>query len=159
MREPLQARNQAQGAISEVSMALEDIIREVVRDAFREVLEEAALKPVPPPVVQVSERRPEVKAYSVVDAARQLGISRSKLYELIAAGELETIQVGRRRLVSTAALDRLMDVHAEPRASGCRFCGGPTVASYRRDGDLPSVEVRVCSSAACHRQLADTVTW
>lgn len=108
--------------------------------------------------MQVRERTPDVKAYSVVDAARQLGISRSKLYELIAGGELETIQVGRRRLVSTAALDRLMAAHAEPRASGCRFCGGPAVASYRRDGEPPFVEVRVCSSAACHRQLVDTVT-
>ena len=139
-------------------MALEDFIREVVRDAVREALDEADLKPAPPSVLHVSEPAPDVKAYSVVDAARQLGISRSKIYELIADGELETIQVGRRRLVPTAALDRLVAGHAESRASDCRFCGGPALATYRRDVDPPSVEVRLCAGGDCHQQLADTAT-
>ena len=139
-------------------MSLESIIRAVVRDAVREALDEADRQPAPPPAVQASERTPDVKAYSVVDAAHQLGLSRSKLYELIADGELETIHVGRRRLVSAAALDRLVTARAEPRASDCRFCGGPAVATYRRDGDPPPIEVRICSSSDCHQQLADGVT-
>jgi len=36
---------------------------------------------------------------SIPDAARALGLGRSKLYELIAEGRLETVSIGRRRLV------------------------------------------------------------
>ena len=36
---------------------------------------------------------------SVPDAARALGLGRSKIYELIAEGRLETVTIGRRRLV------------------------------------------------------------
>lgn len=36
---------------------------------------------------------------SIPDAARALGLGRSKIYELIAEGRLETVTIGRRRLV------------------------------------------------------------
>ncbi len=36
---------------------------------------------------------------SIRDAARSLGVGRSKLYELIGEGRLETVHIGRRRLV------------------------------------------------------------
>lgn len=35
----------------------------------------------------------------IPDAAKALGLGRSKLYELIAEGRLETVTIGRRRLV------------------------------------------------------------
>ncbi len=38
-------------------------------------------------------------------AAAQLGIGRSKFFELIAAGEIETVQIGRSRRVPTEALE------------------------------------------------------
>ncbi len=38
-------------------------------------------------------------------AAAALGIGRSKLFELIAAGEIETVQIGRSRRVPTEALE------------------------------------------------------
>ncbi len=38
-------------------------------------------------------------------AAAQLGIGRSKLFELIAAGEIETVQIGRSRRVPADALE------------------------------------------------------
>lgn len=41
---------------------------------------------------------------TVPDAARRLGISRSMLYELLAAGEIESVHVGRLRRVPTDAL-------------------------------------------------------
>jgi excisionase family DNA binding protein len=41
---------------------------------------------------------------SIPDAARSLGVGRSKLYDLIAEGRLETIAIGRRRLVKTDSL-------------------------------------------------------
>lgn len=36
---------------------------------------------------------------SIPDAAKALGVGRSKLYELIAEQRLETVAIGRRRLV------------------------------------------------------------
>lgn len=158
MREPSLVRSKGKESTAEVNMSLEDIIRAVVRDAVREALKEAELKPAISPDPHDNEPAPDVKAYSVVDAAHQLGISRSRLYELIADGELETIQIGRRRLVPAAALDRLLAALAEPRAGDCRFCGRPAVATYRRDGDQRSDEIRLCSSGDCHQQLVDTVT-
>jgi excisionase family DNA binding protein len=37
-------------------------------------------------------------------AAAAIGISRSKLFELIAAGQIETVQIGRSRRIPHAAL-------------------------------------------------------
>jgi excisionase family DNA binding protein len=38
-------------------------------------------------------------------AARMLGVSRSKLYELVAAGELPTVRIGRSRRVAVSDLE------------------------------------------------------
>jgi excisionase family DNA binding protein len=38
-----------------------------------------------------------VKLLTVVEAARELGISRSKVYELLADGELPSVRIGRTR--------------------------------------------------------------
>ncbi|MCI1141938.1 helix-turn-helix domain-containing protein [Sphingomonas sp. WKB10] len=48
----------------------------------------------------------ETLAVPVKDAARTLGIGRTKLYELIGAGQLQTMQIGRRRLVKLPASAR-----------------------------------------------------
>jgi excisionase family DNA binding protein len=47
-------------------------------------------------------------AHSVPDAARLLGIGRTKLYELIDTGELRTIRLGSRRLVPDSELQRIV---------------------------------------------------
>ena len=44
---------------------------------------------------------------SIADAARALGIGRSKAYELIKDGRLETVTIGRRRLVRTDSVRAL----------------------------------------------------
>ena len=41
---------------------------------------------------------------SPIEAARRLGIGRSTLYELLASGEVESLHIGRRRLIASAAL-------------------------------------------------------
>jgi excisionase family DNA binding protein len=41
---------------------------------------------------------------TVPQAAEHLGVSRSKLYELIAAGEITTVRVGRARRIAPADL-------------------------------------------------------
>jgi excisionase family DNA binding protein len=46
-------------------------------------------------------------AYSIAESEALSGLSRSSLYRLIAAGELKTVQRGRRRLVPSAELERL----------------------------------------------------
>jgi excisionase family DNA binding protein len=45
----------------------------------------------------------------VREACRLTGIGRSKLYELIAAGEIEIVKVGTITLIPTAALERFID--------------------------------------------------
>lgn len=47
---------------------------------------------------------------SVERAGEMLGISRSSAYRAVSAGELPTIRVGRRLLVPTARLMRLLGV-------------------------------------------------
>jgi len=46
-----------------------------------------------------------VLMYSVEEAALALGLSRSRLYELIRCGALPTVKQGRRRLVPVVALE------------------------------------------------------
>ena len=41
---------------------------------------------------------------SIPDAAKALGVGRSKLYGLITEGRIETITIGRRRLVRTDSM-------------------------------------------------------
>jgi excisionase family DNA binding protein len=43
------------------------------------------------------------------DAARMIGVGRTKLYELIATGELETVKIGKATRVTTASLHGLID--------------------------------------------------
>ena len=42
------------------------------------------------------------------DAARMIGVGRTKLYELISAGELETVKIGNATRVTTASLHGLI---------------------------------------------------
>lgn len=59
---------------------------------------------------------------SIPDAARALGVGRSKLYELIGEGRLETISIGRRRLVRTNSIRAFALGDAEIAAENAR-CG------------------------------------
>ena len=44
---------------------------------------------------------------SVAEACKAVGISRSKFYELISGGEVQSVTIGRRRLVSVPSLHKL----------------------------------------------------
>ena len=44
----------------------------------------------------------------VNEAARMIGVGRTKLYELIAGGEVETVKLGKSTRVITASLHRLV---------------------------------------------------
>jgi excisionase family DNA binding protein len=54
----------------------------------------------------------EALLVSIPDAARALSVGRSKIYELMEAGALETVHVGRRRLVRTASIRAYVDTLA-----------------------------------------------
>lgn len=47
-------------------------------------------------------------AYTVNEAITAVPIGRTKLFELIATGELRTVTIGRRRLIPVDALNALM---------------------------------------------------
>lgn len=45
----------------------------------------------------------------IADAGKALGLGRSKIYELIGEGRLETVSIGRRRLVRVESIRALAD--------------------------------------------------
>ena len=48
----------------------------------------------------------ERAAFSINEIAYQVGVGRNKIYDAIADNELQTIKVGRRRLITFAQRDR-----------------------------------------------------
>lgn len=57
----------------------------------------------------VTETALEPISVRIADAIRLTGIRRSKLYELIASGDLETVKIGRCTLVPVASLHALIE--------------------------------------------------
>lgn len=53
---------------------------------------------------------PERLAFTISETARALGISRDAAYQAAARGELPTIRLGGRILVSRDALERLLSI-------------------------------------------------
>lgn len=51
---------------------------------------------------------------TVEDAAEYLELSRSKVYELLADGELPSVRIGRSRRVSVSDLEEFVARHREP---------------------------------------------
>jgi excisionase family DNA binding protein len=51
----------------------------------------------------------ETLTVTVDGAKKALGIGHTKIYELIGAGQLETIKIGRRTLVKTDSIRALVD--------------------------------------------------
>lgn len=62
-----------------------------------------------------SARAPAVgpRGYDIKQAAERLGISQTKMKELLVSGEVPSVKVGRRRLIAASAIARLLD-GAEP---------------------------------------------
>jgi excisionase family DNA binding protein len=51
---------------------------------------------------------PDPICVRVNEAARMIGVGRTKLYELIAAGEIETVKLGKATRITTASLHDLV---------------------------------------------------
>jgi excisionase family DNA binding protein len=60
----------------------------------------ASRQPTPIPPAKV--------AYSVMEAAASIGVSRQTVYAMMQRGELRTVLIGRRRLVPATELDRIL---------------------------------------------------
>ena len=52
---------------------------------------------------------PDPLCVRVATAMRMLGIGKTKIYELIATGDLETVRLGRRTLVVLASIEALFE--------------------------------------------------
>lgn len=50
----------------------------------------------------------------VNDAARMIGVGRTKLYELIASGEIEVVKLGKSTRITTASLHKMVMRKREP---------------------------------------------
>lgn len=48
------------------------------------------------------------QGYSPEDASKVVGLSRGTLYNLMAAGKLRSVKIGRRRIIPAAALAELL---------------------------------------------------
>ena len=59
----------------------------------------------------------ERAAYSVLDPAQYLGVSRSQVYRLLADGSLDSLKIGSRRLIRRDAMDALLERSAAPSQS------------------------------------------
>jgi excisionase family DNA binding protein len=62
--------------------------------------------------------RAEVCSVRPATAAEMLGVCRDTVYELMRAGQLRSVRVGRARLIPLAALQEFLAGEFEPRADG-----------------------------------------
>ncbi|OYQ35722.1 hypothetical protein CHU93_01445 [Sandarakinorhabdus cyanobacteriorum] len=84
-----------------------DILEEIAAEPDKPV--ERGAPSSPPPRVPPLVIPPSKLAYSVKDACALIGLSRSKIYALMASGELGSIRVGGRRLIPADAIRRLFE--------------------------------------------------
>jgi excisionase family DNA binding protein len=66
------------------------------------------VRDVEQPIINITLQPDGRRVFSVVEAAAVLGISRSKLYQFIAAGEIRSIRIGRLRKIPVAAIDEFI---------------------------------------------------
>lgn len=70
------------------------------------------LKPTGPVMTAIEAAQNSVAfAYSVVQTAKLIGVSRSKIYELFDTGELNYVKIGRRTLIERCEIERLLATH------------------------------------------------
>lgn len=69
---------------------------------------------------------------SVSDAARSLGIGRSKLYELLSDRRVESVKIGSRRLIPITAIERFAEELAHEQRAAHRAAKRGQTAAYHR---------------------------
>jgi excisionase family DNA binding protein len=58
---------------------------------------------------KIQRRKKNAATTSIPDAAERLGIGRNQAYEAVKRGEIPIIPIGRRKLVPTAWLERVLN--------------------------------------------------
>lgn len=86
------------------------------------------------------QRHDLVLLLSVADVARALGLGRSKTYELIAAGELEVVHIGRSARVPVGSVEAYVD-RLRRDSPGCPDSGTPATYSTARRAELELLPV------------------
>jgi excisionase family DNA binding protein len=71
-------------------------------------------------------------AYSVSEAARITGLSRDLLYDQMRQGNLTSIKIGRRRVITRYHLEQFLDI-----TPGTGRPGTTTLSSHRTGADAP----------------------
>ena len=56
-----------------------------------------------------TQSAPAPLSYSIPDAAQAIGVGRSTIYELLNAGRIQSVHIGKRRLVLADSLKALLD--------------------------------------------------
>jgi excisionase family DNA binding protein len=59
--------------------------------------------------MEIYEEKIGRRTLTIDEAAKELGISKASAYEAARTGELPTIKIGRRILVPTVALDKMLE--------------------------------------------------
>ena len=72
-------------------------------------------------------------AYTIAAAAEALAISRSRLYELIADGQITACKVGKRTIIQAAELTAFLHRHRVERLSGQKTATDPIPHGGRAD--------------------------
>lgn len=72
-----------------------------------------------------SKTQPQRLAYGIDEAAQALDLSRSRLYELIAAGEITACKVGKRTIIPATELTAFLDRHRVAGLSAAQTGGSP----------------------------------
>lgn len=73
----------------------------------------------------MTDRAMEKITCTVNEACASLSLGRSKFYELVKAGEIDTVKIGTRTLVKVASLLRIVEINSKPTSS-------PTFKGARR---------------------------
>jgi len=88
--------------------ALEKFVSE--ETAGRQKAELSRVKPATPTVQPVSAKADDARlAYTIKEACRKIGISRSTLYQAMSSKRLRAVKSGRRTLILATDLQRWMD--------------------------------------------------
>lgn len=76
--------------------------------------------------------------YSIEEAREQLGgISRNTIYDLLRNGELASVQIGRRRFISAAALDAFIASSTTTRSPSLSAARSPRAAQISLELPAP----------------------
>ncbi|WP_307844413.1 helix-turn-helix domain-containing protein [Actinotalea solisilvae] len=110
------------------------------------------VREVEQPVINITLQADERRVFNVAEAAAVLGIGRSMLYQLIAAGEIRTIHIGRLCRVPVEAIDEFLAAcPSTPRRPLDRQAAGPASATRAGARTRPPTGLQTQRPPVCRR--------